>query len=107
LPTLADIARISKPTTWGTLDGITFYDNLIGNRTTQRPWVYCYWPGPSISFVYDYNYKLFDSINGGNFYNIRKDLYEQHPISNNQLTSEEKIEKAKFNNILTRALSPQ
>ncbi len=111
LPTFAEIAKISKPTTWGTLDGTTFYDNLIGNPVRQRSWVYCYWPTynifkhPSISFVYDYNYKLYDSINGGNFYNIRKDLYEQNPIPNGKLTPDEKEKRETFNKILNAALS--
>ncbi len=30
LPTIADIAGIPKPTNYGTLDGVSFYDNLIG-----------------------------------------------------------------------------
>ena len=109
LPTLAGIAGIPKPSTWGPLDGKTFYDNLIGNPTRQRKWVYCYWPGyfkrETKSYVFDYNYKLYDSLSGGNFYNIRTDVNEQRPLKNSQLTPDEKDIKRKFKKILSEPLS--
>lgn len=111
LPTFAKIAGIPKPTTWGPLDGVTFYDNLIGNPSKQRSSVYCFWPTynpqkyPSVSYIFDYNYKLYDSINGGKFYNIRNDVYEKSPIPNSQLTPEEKEIKDDFNKILNDVLS--
>lgn len=109
LPTLAKSAHISKPTTWGPLDGVSFYDNMIGNPNQQRSSVYCFWPTynpqkyPSRSFIFDYNYKLYDSITGGNFYNIRTDVYETSPIPNRDLTDEEKEIKQSFNEILKDA----
>jgi arylsulfatase A-like enzyme len=107
LPTLAGIAGIPKPSTWGPLDGTTFYDNLTGDPLQQRKSVYCYWPGyfkrPTKSFVYDYDYKLYDSASGGKFYNIRADVYEQHPLKSSQLTPDEKDIKRKFKRILDQS----
>jgi arylsulfatase A len=86
-------------------NGISFYDNLVGNPADQRSTIYCYWPRdyqqkPDISYVADYNYKLYDSLNGGLFYNIRLDMYEKHPIPNNELTSAEQKIKNDFKKIL-------
>ncbi len=103
-PTFAAIANTSvKP--YKPLDGTTFYDNLTGTLGAQRSDVYCYWPRDyqrkiDLSYVTDYNYKLYDSLNGGQFYNIRTDVYEKNPIPNNQLTPGEKTIKNKFKKIL-------
>lgn len=105
-PTFCDIAASTK-TPYQPLDGTTFYDNLIGNITAskQRTYVYCYWPRDyqrkiDLSYVTNYNYKLYDSLNGGNFYDIRADVYERNPIPNNQLTPDEKKTKNQFTKIL-------
>jgi arylsulfatase A len=87
------------------LDGKTFYDNLKGTTGGQRTSVYCYWPRDyqqkiDLSYVTDYNYKLYDSLNGGKFYNIRTDVYEKNPIPNNQLTDDEKKTRNRFKVIL-------
>jgi hypothetical protein len=57
-----------------------------------------------LSYVTDYNYKLYDSLNGSGFYNIRKDIYEKSPIPNKQLTDDEKKTRNKFRKILRQAL---
>ncbi|MEO8712244.1 MAG: sulfatase-like hydrolase/transferase [Parafilimonas sp.] len=104
--TFADLSGASvagfKP-----LDGTSFYDNLIGaiSPASQRSSVYCYWPRDyqrkiDLSYVTDYNYKLYDSLNGSGFYNIRTDFYEKNPIPNNQLTPDEKKTRNKFKRIL-------
>jgi len=110
LPTLANIAGIPQPTTWGKLDGITFYDNLVSISGKQRTYDYCFWPGyykhpVDNSFVYDYTYKLYDSLNGGNFYNIRLDPDELSPIPENSLTPAENSTKQKFKRILSKAVT--
>jgi arylsulfatase A len=103
-PTLADIAKVGK-TAYQPLDGTTFYDNILGSRSKQRSNIYCYWPRDyqkklDISYVLDKTYKLYDSLNGGYFYNVPADIYEQHPIPNKQLTTEEKKTKNQFRRIL-------
>jgi arylsulfatase A len=89
------------------LDGTSFYDNLVGaiSPTAQRSFVYCYWPRNyqrkiDLSYVTDHDYKLYDSLNGGKFYNIRTDVYEKNPIPNRKLTPDEKKTKNKFRKIL-------
>jgi arylsulfatase A len=109
--TIADIAgtglSIYRP-----LDGTSFYDNITGNidPLKQRNYVYCYWPREyqqkvNLSYVTDYNYKLYYSLNGGNFYNIRLDKYEKNPIPDNQLTTAEQKRKIKFTKIINKGLS--
>jgi arylsulfatase A len=105
-PTFCDLAGSSK-TPYQPLDGTTFYDNIMGNITAaqQRTNVYCYWPRDyqrkiDLSYVTDYNYKLYDSLNGGNFYNIRTDMYEKNPIPTNQLTPDQRKIKTQFTKIL-------
>lgn len=112
LPTLADIAGVRKPTTWGTLDGVTFSDNLIGRpaNARQRKTVYCYWPRdyqkqPDKSFIFDYTYKLYDSLNGGGFFNMQSDPDELNPIPDNQLTPAELQKKTSYKNILNSVLN--
>jgi arylsulfatase A len=113
LPTLANAANISKPTTWGRLDGKTFYDNAKGNTNRERKHVYCYWPtDPNppnpigkdavniTSFIFNYNYKLYDSAHGYRFYNIRNDVHERTPLITTQLNAQEKLIRTSFKQIL-------
>ena len=108
-PTFAKLAGVTSAglAPYKPLDGTSFYDNLTGNISplTQRSTVYCYWPREyqqkvDLSYVTNYNYKLYDSLNGSRFYNIRKDFYEKNPIPDNKLTPAEKSAKDRFNKIL-------
>ena len=108
-PTFADISGLSK-TLYKPLDGTTFYDNLLGAPVDQRKNVYCYWPREyqqkiNLSYVTDYNYKLYDSLNGGKFYNIRLDKYEKSPIPDNQLTLKEQTIKGQFKKQIDKGLA--
>lgn len=110
-PTFADLAG-SGVMPYKPLDGTTFYDNLMGSISplSQRTSVYCYWPRDyqrkiDLSYVTDYNYKLYDSLNGGNFYDIRNDIYEKNPIPNNQMTQEQKQIRNQFKKILRQGYS--
>jgi len=107
-PSFADIAKIKDVTAYQPLDGTSFYDNMQGNPVVskQRGHVYWYWPRfyqrePDLSYVFDYNYKLYDSTHGGQFYNWPVDIYEKNPLPNNQLTSDQKKKKNQFAKILT------
>lgn len=105
-PTLLDIAG-TKKIQWLPLDGTTFYDNLTGSPSHQRSYVYWYWTasgGNKVkTFIADYNYKLYDSANGGAFYNIALDKYELNPLLHGNLTPAEKKEKSSFSKILKNA----
>lgn len=109
LPSIANIAGISIPANWGPVDGTTFYDNLRRKKGKQRDWVYCYWPAiqpgyNDVSFVFDYTYKLYDSLNGGYFLNIAKDADETVALNNDSLTVYEEARKKYFQQILTYGL---
>jgi arylsulfatase A len=107
-PTFARIAG-ANTAPYKPLDGTSFYDNLMGSRSplVQRSTVYCYWPREyqgkvDLSYVMNYTYKLYDSLNGSRFYDIRKDFYEKNPIPDNKLTPAEKSVKDRFTKILRR-----
>jgi arylsulfatase A len=107
MPSLADMAHISKPTSYGVLDGVSFYPYLTGGLgLNQRDWVFCHYDQnqngeglhPIRRWVQNTEYKLYDST--GEFYDIKKDLYERTPIPDNELTSDEKTLKASFSAVL-------
>ncbi|MEP6684655.1 MAG: sulfatase-like hydrolase/transferase [Parafilimonas sp.] len=105
-PTFAELAGAPKKP-YEPLDGTSFYDNITGNivAAKQRTNVYCYWPRDyqrkiDLSYVTDYNYKLYDSLNGGSFFNIKADMYEKSPIPTNMLTPSEKKIRTQFVKIL-------
>ncbi len=104
LPTLADIAGISRLADYGILDGVSFYDNMIGSSDTNRDWVFCHWDNdindgglvPRERFVYNSKYKLYDTLNYSRFYNMQKDIWEKRPIPDNKLTPAEYTLKQQF-----------
>ncbi len=65
LPTLARLAGIPKPTTYGILDGVTFT-----GTSKKRTWVFCqYWPNPEqgdsstiARWVQNKIYKIYDTL---------------------------------------------
>jgi arylsulfatase A len=66
MPTLADIAGIPKPLSFGTLDGVSFYSSVLKNDTLINQNIfssYCVDPNanPWRRWVQDDTYKLFDT----------------------------------------------
>ncbi len=107
LPTLADVAGISKPANYGILDGISFYDNLTGVPGTDRDWSYCYWDNDPndnkqpIKYVNSQVYKLYDEPpTYSRFYNMHKDQLELKPIPPNKQTPREKNIRDSFIQVL-------
>ena len=110
LPTIADLAGIPRPTTYGTLDGISFADNLNNKTGQDRSSVYTWWDNdptpkngddrPRQSWVNDTTYKLYDTLNYSRFYNMVKDTAETTPIPDAKLTAKEKLIKRQFINVL-------
>lgn len=108
LPSLADIAAIPVPANYGTLDGTSFYDDLLQVRGEDRDWVFCHWDNnlfdnvPVERFINNKIYKLYDTVGEGNgkFYKIKNDLFEEHPIPDSLLTAVQKQTKAYFRSIL-------
>lgn len=106
LPMLADVAKVSRPTTYGTLDGVSFYNQIFGLKTTPRSWMYSYYnPHPdenplnTLEYTHDTTYKLYDG-KSSNFYNIFKDTYEKSPLKTASMTPAEKQTKARFQAII-------
>ncbi len=111
MPTMAEIAGIPTPTIYGTLDGKSFYDNMLNIAgTNDRDWVFCHWDNnpldgdvvPPERFINNALYKLYDTIGEGNgkFYNIRKDPGELNPIPDDKLTPAQLQRKIYFRGIL-------
>ncbi len=106
LPTFADIAGIPKPTTYGTLDGVSFYDNLVNKTGKDRSWVFCHWDGtindtiPKVRYVNNIEYKLYDTLNYSQFFDMIKDTFETSPIPDASLTQQQKIIKNQFIKVL-------
>lgn len=107
LPTFADVAGISKPTTYGILDGVSFYDNLTGTAGLDRDWSYCYWDNDPndnkqpIKYVNSQVYKLYDDPPlYDRFYNMQIDNLEMHPIPESQQTPKEKKIRNSFIQVL-------
>lgn len=103
LPSLADIAGIPEPTNYGTIDGVSFFDNLLNIKGEDRDWVFCHWFGdhrPVIRFVNNRVYKLYDGTD--EFFNIHDDIYEQNPIPDGSLTPREVLIKAEFEQVLSQ-----
>jgi len=107
LPTLAKVARISLPTNYGTLDGVSFYDDLVGKNGLDRAWSFCQWDNnptdnkPMIRYINDTMYKLYDEPPlYSRFYNMQIDKYEQYPIPSNQMTNAEKDIRKSFIDVL-------
>ena len=103
LPTLAGIAGIPVPSNYGTLDGTSFYDNLVGIAGTDRTWVYAYWDNspndtkPPIRYVTDAIYKLYKDTAGiEKFYRVINDVNEKRPIADSNLKPNEIIIKQNF-----------
>ncbi len=110
LPTIADIVGMPRPSTFGTLDGVSFYDNLTNTTGTDRTWSFCHWdnsPNDSkqpIRYVFDANYKLYDTAYGGKgtFYNVKNDATELHPLADSALTPAEILIKDNFKTVLSQ-----
>ncbi len=102
-PTLADIANIDLPTTYGPLDGVSFAPQLFEQINTPRSWIfYHYDPQPTLKVkkpiqvfkrcAQTKDYKLYDtsSLNTNQlFYNIDNDVNEKNPIPDASLTPDE------------------
>jgi arylsulfatase A len=91
LPTFCDIANISYPPDFIS-DGVSFLPQLKGKKGTPREWIYCWYlrdPGkdPVYELARNETYKLYSS---GDFFNVKKDFFEENPIPYADLSRKEK-----------------
>ena len=106
LPTLADLTNTPRPFDYGTLDGVSFADNIWGIPGEDRSWVFCHWDNdatkspPVQRWVNDTMYKLYDTLGYTKFYNTVKDTMEKKPIPDYKLTVTERLIKQNFITIL-------
>ncbi|MEO8116779.1 MAG: sulfatase-like hydrolase/transferase [Bacteroidota bacterium] len=107
LPTFSDIAKTPVPANYGTLDGVSFYDNLTGKKGIDRTWSFCQWDNnptdnkPMIRYINDTIYKLYDEPPlYKRFYNMQIDEYELNPIPAYKQTDAEKQIRQNFIDVL-------
>lgn len=108
MATCADITS-ADVSGFGTLDGISFYNQLTGTEYTPRPWSYNYYNPHTNSgnnklreWVQDSVYKLYITVNNNyRFYNIKNDPNETTAIKKRNMTPAEKNTYNNFKNILT------
>ncbi|MBS3770911.1 MAG: hypothetical protein KGY69_11735 [Bacteroidales bacterium] len=84
------------------MDGISFYNQLMGQKGPKREWIYCHYDDGKGSFegaeyVHNKKWKLYRN---GEFYNIDKDSLEKNPISEEQMTEEMKQERHELQAVL-------
>lgn len=95
LPTVADAVGKTIDSSYGTIDGISFFPQLVGEATEVRPYVFNHYVPYTNNgndkkrrWINDTTYKLYDET--GLFYNIFLDPLEKSPIRQNKQTKEEK-----------------
>ncbi|TKK68621.1 hypothetical protein FC093_10915 [Ilyomonas limi] len=105
MPTMADLAGIPQPTTFGHLDGVSFYGAIYDLPFTARDWTYIYYKPLSSAgdkrfkvFARQAQYKKYDETDVNHFYDIINDPLEEHPITNP--TPEQKKIKQQLNNVI-------
>jgi arylsulfatase A len=100
-PSLMDLAKVDVSQSQFT-DGISFYPQLLGEKSKTRDWVFCsYAPNwgkfTPKTYVQNTEWKLYKT---GEFYNFKNDLYEKNSISDANLTGEQLALKASFQKVL-------
>lgn len=104
MPTLAGIAGIPVPTDYGTLDGTSFYPQLVGGIGTVRNAIFtqfnpstCVIKDSIWRYAQDSVYKLYDD---GRFINFKTDVFEVSPLADSVLTAKQKKIKRNLQNVI-------
>ena len=113
MATFADIANISVPASYGATDGATFAPQLKGQpATVVRGWVFNHYPGGDDAignpdhlrrWMQNTLYKQYDTTENsksGKFYNLVTDPFEEHPLTKEELTPQEKETSVSFFKIM-------
>ena len=87
------------------LDGVSFYNQLIGQDGPKRKWIHSWYSrggGSSMNdetfeWVRNETYKFY---RGNKFYNVKKDPDEKNKLSWNQMTTEERKIQQEFSDVL-------
>jgi arylsulfatase A len=114
LPTLAQAGRLKDLSGYGQLDGISFYPKILGRKGVKKKQLYCFYDPENLgkdslkTWERNKDYKLYDSTGiakSGKFYNIINDPEELSPLADDQLNTQEKRIKNRFENILDTSYS--
>lgn len=87
-----------------TIDGLSFYPQLLGEKFVPRDWVFCHYDpnwGNFIprTYVHDKKWKLY---NNGDVYDLQNDINEEQPILLDEQSKEVQERLHKFNEIMIR-----
>ncbi len=93
--TFADVAGVSDLSSYGKMDGVSFYDDLTKTAGEDREWVFCHWDNgiskPTVRYINNNEYKLYDNGNQDkNFFNIRSDVWERNPLQDASLSANQR-----------------
>ena len=115
MPTVADLMKTTVPANYGTIDGINFNQQLGGDYTKVRDWLFCHFTGSGDNennpqnlrrWIQDDTYKQYDSLPNikysRTFYNIRVDPLQRHPILPTKMTAEEKAISYRYLNAMRK-----
>jgi len=101
LPTLLDIAG-AKNNKIAPGDGLSIYNQLKGDNSNKRDWVFCYY-NPKWgnfkphTFVYNKEWKLYST---GEIYNLKNDPDELKPLTKSQLPADGLKTIAQFEQVI-------
>lgn len=103
LPTLLEIANFQSSTSIHT-DGLSFYSQLVGEKSKNREWIYCYYsPNWGIfenaTYVQNTEWKLYAD---GRIYALDKDPLEQIPVKKEDLPKKVKLTISSFEKVLEK-----
>jgi arylsulfatase A len=103
LPTIADAAGIELPQD-AERDGISFYPQLIGEKSKPREWIYSWFLGTRLAgqesvFSFDKQFKLYRQ---GEFFDLVQDPEEKNPLNPDSLNETQKTAKQKLLSVLNR-----
>ena len=104
MPTLADVANIPRPTTYGILDGVSFAPALFGQQAMPRSWVFCHYnpnpvklPDVLKRWAQDKEFKYYES---GKFVDYIKDPEEYNQLYDSLLTPEQMAIKSNLQAVI-------
>lgn len=107
LPTIADLAGLSVPASFGSIDGLNFAPRLFGEKPTLRDGGFNYYDPnrtgpdsePAIIWSFNQTYKLYDD---GSFYNYQKDARERNKLTDEKMTNSEKETRDKLRRVIDK-----
>ena len=113
LPTLLEAAgRPVAPADGVSLDGTSFFGQLLDKPTKPRQWVFCHYdPRPGwdkekyrlVRFARDRRFKLYAD---GRLFDIHADIREQHPIIDAEATPEARAARERLDAVLKSMRDP-